>query len=136
MRRGILTALSCGAAVSLLAAGCGSQGTTQAAPKTVIGTLPKAAQEPSSPAAKLKGNPDAGKPIFAKAGCGACHTLAAAGSSGTIGPNLDQVKPDYQLATTRVTFGKSPMPAFKGQLSDQQIADVSAFVVKSTGGTP
>ncbi len=54
------------------------------------------------------------------------------------GPNLDTVtpKPDYRLVTARVTNGKGVMPSFKGQLSDQQIADVAAFVVKATGGTP
>jgi mono/diheme cytochrome c family protein len=136
VRRTILTALSCAAALGFLAAGCGSEGVTQAAPKTVIGALPKAAAVPVVPASKLKGDPQAGAAIFAKSGCGSCHTLAAAHSSGTVGPNLDQAKPDFQLATARVTLGKSPMPSFKGQLSDQQIADVAAYVVKSSGGTP
>jgi mono/diheme cytochrome c family protein len=134
VRRPILTALSCAAAVSFVAAGCGSQGVTQAAPRTVVGTLPKATVEPATPAFKLKGQPAAGKAIFVKAGCGGCHTLQEAHSTGTVGPNLDQAHPDYRLATARVTLGKSPMPSFKGQLSDQQIADVSAYVVKSTGG--
>jgi mono/diheme cytochrome c family protein len=133
--RPILTALTCAAAVVALA-GCGSQGVIQAAPKTVIGTLPKPTLEPATPAFKLKGDPAAGKGIFAKSGCGSCHTLAAAGSTGTVGPNLDQAKPDFRLATARVTLGKSPMPAFKGQLTDQQIADVAEYVVKSTGSTP
>ena len=48
---------------------------------------------------------------------------------------LDDAKPDYRLATSRVTNGKGVMPSFKGQLSDQEIADVAAFVVTSTGGT-
>jgi len=131
--RTILTALTCVAAVVVLA-GCGSQGTVKAAPETVVGTLPKPTQEPATPAFKLKGEPTAGKDIFGKSGCGSCHTLADAGSTGTVGPNLDQAKPDYRLATARVTLGKSPMPSFKGQLTDQQIADVAAYVVKSTGG--
>jgi mono/diheme cytochrome c family protein len=134
VRRTILTALTCAAAVSLLAAGCGSKGVTQAAPKTVIGTLPKATQERLAPAFKLKGDPAAGKPLFAKSGCGSCHTLQESHTTGTIGPNLDQAHPDYRLATARVTYGKSPMPSFKGQLTDQQIADVAMYVVKSTGG--
>jgi mono/diheme cytochrome c family protein len=132
VRRGILTALTC--ALLLLAAGCGSEGTTRAAPETVIGTLPTATAEPVTPAFKLKGNPTAGKAIFLKSGCGSCHTLADAHSTGTVGPNLDQAHPTYRLATARVTNGKSPMPSFKGQLTDQQIADVSAYVVSSTGG--
>jgi mono/diheme cytochrome c family protein len=103
---------------------------------TVIGTLPKAAAEPVAPASKLTGNPAAGKPIFLTAGCKGCHTLADAGATGTVGPNLDQAKPDYKLVTERVTFGKGAMPSFKSQLKTQQIADVAAYVVKATGGTP
>jgi mono/diheme cytochrome c family protein len=91
---------------------------------------------PATPASKLTGDPTAGAAIFAKAGCAGCHTLAAAHATGTVGPNLDTAKPDFRLATARVTLGKGVMPSFKGQLSDQQIADVAAFVVKSTGGTP
>lgn len=131
----ILTALSCAAAVGLLATGCGYQGVAQPAPETVIGTLPKTAPFPITPAFKVKGDPKAGAPIFQKAGCSSCHTLAAAHATGTVGPNLDQLKPDYRAVTAQVTNGKSPMPAFKGTLSTQQIADVSAYVVTSTGGT-
>jgi mono/diheme cytochrome c family protein len=135
VRRAILTALTCTAAVVVLA-GCGSQGTTKAAPVTVIGTLPKATVEPATPAFKLTGQATAGKAVFAKAGCAGCHTLSDAHATGTVGPNLDQAHPDYRLATARVTLGKPPMPSFKGQLTDQQIADVAAYVVKASGGTP
>jgi mono/diheme cytochrome c family protein len=134
VRRAILTALIGAAALALVAAGCGSRGVSAPVPRTVIGTLPKAAQVPKVAAFNLKGDPAAGKSIFVKAGCGGCHTLQEAHSTGTVGPNLDQAHPTYQLATARVTLGKSPMPSFKGQLSDQQIADVAAYVVKSTGG--
>jgi mono/diheme cytochrome c family protein len=134
VRRAILIASSF--AVVLLAAACGSQGVTSPAPLTVIGTLAAAPTAPVTPASKLKGDPTAGAAIFKQAGCAGCHTLAAAHATGTVGPNLDQAKPSYQLATGRVTLGKGVMPAFKGQLTDQQIADVAAYVVKSTGGTP
>ena len=117
-----------------LLAGCGSEGVTSPAPQTVIGSLPKPAAAPVTPASKLKGDPAKGKAIFSSAGCVSCHTLAAAKSTGTVGPNLDQAKPDFQLATARVTLGKGVMPSFKGQLSDQQIADVAQFVVSSTSG--
>jgi mono/diheme cytochrome c family protein len=132
VRRTSLILLSCAAAVLL--AGCGSRGVTGAQPETVIGSLPKPQAAPVTPASKLKGDPAVGKGIFAKAGCVGCHTLAAAHATGTVGPNLDQLKPNYQLVTARVTLGKGAMPSFKGQLSDQQIADVAAFVVTSTGG--
>jgi mono/diheme cytochrome c family protein len=134
VRRAILTALSCAALLAFVAAGCGSQGTTKAEPETVVGSVPQAAQEPATPAFKLTGNPTSGKSVFAKAGCGGCHTLSEAHSTGTVGPNLDQAHPDYRLATARVTLGKGVMPSFKGQLSDQEIADVASYVVKSTGG--
>jgi len=133
VRRLALAALV--AALAFGVAGCGSEGTTQALPETVVGTLPKAKQEPAAPAAKLEGDATAGDKVFASAGCASCHTLKAANATGTIGPNLDEAKPDFNLVTTRVTFGKGVMPAFKGQLSDQQIADVAAYVVKSTGGS-
>jgi mono/diheme cytochrome c family protein len=123
-------------AAGLLLAGCGSEGVVGATPRTVVGTLPKPTLAPATPAFKLKGDPVAGKALFLKSGCVGCHTLADAKSTGTVGPNLDQAKPDYRLATARVTLGKGAMPSFKGQLSDQQIADVASYVVKATGGTP
>jgi mono/diheme cytochrome c family protein len=134
VRRGILIAFTC--LLVLVAAGCGAEGVVSPTPSKVVGTLPKPTLEPATPAFKLKGDPTAGKAIFLKAGCTGCHTLAAAHSTGTVGPNLDQAKPDYRLATARVTLGKGAMPSFKGQLSTQDIANVASFVVKSTGGTP
>lgn len=73
-----------------------------------------------------------GKAIFAS-NCASCHTLSAAGTSGNIGPNLDESKPTLELAVARVTKGKGAMPAFEDQLSDAQIRAVTEFVVKSAG---
>lgn len=75
-----------------------------------------------------------GKTIF-QTTCGSCHTLKAAATSGKIGPNLDQLKPDYRTVTAQVTNGGAQMPSFKSTLSTQKIADVAAYVVTSTGGT-
>jgi mono/diheme cytochrome c family protein len=74
-----------------------------------------------------------GKSIFASAGCSGCHTLAAAGSSGTVGPNLDEAKPTKDLAVDRVTNGQGVMPSFKGQLSDEQIQAVATYVAENAG---
>jgi cbb3-type cytochrome c oxidase subunit III len=74
-----------------------------------------------------------GKEIFSAAGCGSCHTLAAAGTNGTIGPNLDQAKPDHALVVDRVTNGKGVMPSFKGRLSDEQIQAVADYVSQNAG---
>ena len=78
------------------------------------------------------GDAAAGEEVFASAGCGGCHTLEAAGSSGNVGPNLDEAKPDHALVIDRVTNGMGGMPSFKGQLSEKQIQDVAAYVVAST----
>jgi len=80
------------------------------------------------------GNAAAGKKVFESAGCTGCHTLEAAGSSGNVGPNLDEAKPDRDLIHLRVTNGKGAMPPFKGQLSEKQIEDVTEFVYSSTNG--
>ncbi|MGH3104260.1 MAG: c-type cytochrome, partial [Gaiellaceae bacterium] len=65
--------------------------------------------------------------------CGACHTLADAGTSGTVGPNLDDAMPGVELAVERITNGKGAMPAFKGQLDEAQIRAVAEYVAKSAG---
>jgi mono/diheme cytochrome c family protein len=130
VRRALLIVLSCG-----VLAGCGAEGVVSPTPNTVIGTVPKGPTFPIVPAFKLKGDPTAGAKVFGSGGCGSCHTLAAAKSTGTVGPNLDQLKPDYRAVTAQVTNGGAAMPSFKKTLSTQQIADVSAYVVKSTGGT-
>jgi cbb3-type cytochrome c oxidase subunit III len=74
-----------------------------------------------------------GKEIFQSAGCTGCHTLKDAGSTGNVGPNLDQAKPPESLVVDRVTNGKGPMPSFKGQLSDAQIQAVAKYVSSVAG---
>lgn len=80
------------------------------------------------------GDAAAGKQVFESAGCVACHTLADAGSTGTVGPNLDDAKPPATLVVTRVTDGAGAMPSFKDKLTEQQIQDVAAYV-SSVAGT-
>jgi cbb3-type cytochrome c oxidase subunit III len=74
-----------------------------------------------------------GKAIFTSAGCATCHTLADAGSSGTVGPNLDQAKPPEALVVDRVTNGRGAMPPFKGQLTPAQIQAVAKYVSSVAG---
>jgi mono/diheme cytochrome c family protein len=82
-----------------------------------------------------EGDAAAGKEVFlGSAGCGSCHTLADAGTSGTIGPNLDDSQPSFDLAVDRVTNGAGAMPSFSDQLSEQQIADVATYVSTAAGG--
>jgi mono/diheme cytochrome c family protein len=92
---------------------------------------------PAAPPAAPAGDPVAGKDVFLNvAGCGSCHTLADAGTTGAVGPNLDDVKPAHDLVVERVTNGKPPMPAFgaDGILTETQIQDVAAYVVQATSG--
>jgi mono/diheme cytochrome c family protein len=65
--------------------------------------------------------------------CGNCHTLAAAGTSGKVGPDLDQLRPGPDLVNTQVTNGGGGMPAFKGKLSPEQISGLANYVADNAG---
>jgi mono/diheme cytochrome c family protein len=99
---------------------CGVTAETAAPPTTTTTT--------TAPSSK----PD-GKAVFAAAGCGGCHTLKAAGSSGNVGPDLDQLKPSKSRVAHQVEVGGGVMPAFKGQLSPAEIAAVAQFVAANAG---
>lgn len=73
-----------------------------------------------------------GRQVFATAGCEGCHTLSAVGSTGTIGPNLDNLKPSYAAVVKQVTNGGGGMPSFAGTLSKAQIDAVAKFVSSVT----
>ncbi len=106
------------AALAIAVAGCGGGGdsTTTEASTTTATT------------GATSGNAAAGKEVFASAGCGGCHTFSAAGSSGSVGPNLDDASPSHDHVVTQVTNGGGAMPSFKDDLTEQQIQDVAAFV--------
>jgi mono/diheme cytochrome c family protein len=87
----------------------------------------------TQPGGAAEGDAAAGEQVFASAGCVSCHTLAAANASGTVGPNLDEAKPPASLVVERVTNGMGVMPSFKGQLTEQQIKDVAAYVSENAG---
>jgi cbb3-type cytochrome c oxidase subunit III len=73
-----------------------------------------------------------GKQIFSTK-CGGCHTLKDAGTTGTQGPNLDQLKPPFPIVKNQVIKGGGIMPAFKGVLTDAQIAAVAKYVADHAG---
>jgi mono/diheme cytochrome c family protein len=97
--------------VALIAAGCGGD------------------EEEPAPA----GGGDA-KQLFSD-NCGSCHTLAAAGASGKVGPDLDQVQPGPDLVKTQVENGGGGMPAFKGKLTDAQIQSIADYVSENAGSS-
>ena len=161
MRRSflVLALIVLALASGLAAAGCGGGEETTASPETVTGTIPTETDttetettdtettetettdtettetETTETEPPAEGDPAAGRQVFlGSAGCGACHTLADAGTTGTVGPNLDDAQPGYDLALDRVTNGQGAMPAFAGTLTEKQIADVSAYVSSAAGG--
>jgi len=93
-----------------------------------------------------------GDQIFTSAGCAGCHTFSPAGSNGTIGPNLDDLKtaagkrepgksaedyiresltkPDAYLVQG---FGNA-MPSFEGRLTDQQVDALIDYLLQTGGG--
>ncbi|HEU6444823.1 MAG TPA: c-type cytochrome [Gaiellaceae bacterium] len=76
-----------------------------------------------------------GDKVFADSGCGGCHTLDAAGSDGTLGPNLDDADPSFDAVVSKVKTGGGAMPSFEGKLSEQEIRDVAAFVSGEEAGS-
>jgi mono/diheme cytochrome c family protein len=140
-----LGAALCVLALALGAVGCGGGG-GEAAPE---GTTQERARE---------GDPTVGKQVFLKAGCGVCHTFEAAGTTQTVGPNLDLVVETYDEAfikksivdpeaytekttgepgsiggdrpyhATMPPFGPKAEPA--NRLTEQQLADLVAFLTQ------
>jgi mono/diheme cytochrome c family protein len=106
-----------------------------------------AAPEPAEPEAEAVGS--AGAQLFTGVGCGGCHTLSAAGSTGETGPNLDEsLAPDDNTAgievmivnpSTEIVEGYPPnvMPQTYGEsLSAEEIHDLAEFLVESTPAKP
>jgi cytochrome c551/c552 len=104
MRRPLALLAPLGVVLGLVGAGCGSEGTTRALPNTVVGTVNTSVS---------------GKQVFSSQGCTACHTYKPAGSTGTIGPNLDKL-PQYAKQA------KQPLAAFV----QQSIVDPNAYIQK------
>jgi mono/diheme cytochrome c family protein len=68
------------------------------------------------------------KTIFTGSGCGSCHTLADAGTSGTVGPNLDESNIGLEAAIKQITEGGGGMPPYQGRLTDEQIRILAMYV--------
>jgi mono/diheme cytochrome c family protein len=106
--------------------------------------LSKEGSEGSSPE-NVASNLQTGKDLFVT-NCGACHTLAEAGTDGVIGPNLDEllappsasapdpntIKPRVLSAINNGVNGRMP----KGVVSGQQADQVATFVSQVAGKGP
>jgi mono/diheme cytochrome c family protein len=156
MRRTALFLVLLVAVLGVVAVGCGGEESQTATPETVEGEVSTdttatettetettgtettetetTETETTETTPALEGDPVAGKEVFlGTAGCASCHTLSDAGASGTVGPNLDDAQPSEELALDRVTNGQGGMPSFSSTLSEQQIADVAAYVSSVAG---
>ena len=120
MRRPKLALLLVAGALALVAAGCGGDDESDTAEPPAATTTENGGSE--------TGDAANGEQVYASAGCGGCHTFEAAGSTGSVGPNLDDAAPSFDLVVTQVTNGGGAMPAFGDELSEQEIRDVAAFV--------
>lgn len=72
------------------------------------------------------------KSIFASS-CGSCHALEDAGTSGTVGPDLDDAQPGLEESIEQIANGGNGMPAFKDRLSEEQIRALAEYLVEVTG---
>ena len=70
----------------------------------------------------------AGAGVWAKAGCGTCHTLAAVDSAGTKGPDLDVLQLSPAEVAAKVRSGGDGMPAYTKRLPAAEIDSLAAFV--------
>jgi mono/diheme cytochrome c family protein len=127
--------------LAVLLAGCGPGTVVGPTAVTVIGSVPTATA--------IKGDAAAGKTLFTSSGCGGCHTFKPAGSTGKVGPDLDNLAADAKKANQgsldqyAFTSIKNPsayvvagyqdgvMPNYGTQLTDKQIADITAFLTQS-----
>jgi cytochrome c551/c552 len=132
-------------AIAAVLAGCsstvpGGKKVTTPTPQTVVGTIPTLGPT---------GNPARGKPVFLSNGCGACHRFTPAGTTGKVGPNLDNLAASAQRAnqgtlsqfirTSIVDPGAYVAPGFPAgvmpttyakQIPSQQLADLVAFLAQ------
>jgi len=121
--------------------------TPTTAATTTTAPAPATTTAPTTTAATAAGNSAQGKSVFASNGCGACHTFKPAGSSGSVGPNLDSapaldakkdnmplpafIRESIVSPNTYISPGypKSVMPQnFGSTLTKTQLAELVAFI--------
>ncbi|HVF78133.1 MAG TPA: cytochrome c, partial [Solirubrobacteraceae bacterium] len=82
----------------------------------------------SSEEKAAEGDPVHGKQLFASEGCDGCHTFKAAGAKATVGPDLDAAAPSSGRVLAQLRKPGGIMPSYAGKLSDDEKADLAAFV--------
>lgn len=95
-------------------------------------TVTSATALASSDAAEL----EIGKALFTGGAqpiaCAVCHTLEDAGTTGTIGPNLDELQPDADRIRKTMMEGMGAMPSFADSLDESQRDAIIHYVIHAT----
>jgi cytochrome c oxidase subunit II len=129
--------------LAFVLAGCGGKEIVSPTAETVIGTVAAEKQQAA-------GDAKAGAALFKAQGCGGCHTFKAAGTSGTVGPDLDKLAQYAKTANqgsleafTQESIANpsayiekgypNAMPNFGQTLSAKQIADLVAYLTQNQG---
>jgi mono/diheme cytochrome c family protein len=99
----------------------------------LIGPQVIGAEKPPPTKQAVAATAASGKDVFTSS-CGGCHTLADAGTSGAIGPNLDDAAPDAATVKAFVRGGGGGMPAFGDNLANAEVDAVAAYVSSVAGG--
>ena len=98
-------------------------------PRIVAHDSAKQASAAQNPYASSTAAPD-GKALF-KSNCGSCHTLAAAGTSGQVGPNLTHIGLDQKSVEAMMQTGPGVMPSFTNSRSPAEFKAIAKFVSSS-----
>lgn len=102
------------------------------APPTAAPTFEPSPPPETAPAKATTAHPSTGKELFME-NCGGCHTLAAAGTKGAGGPNLDKLRPGRRRTLAAIERGGSGYGVMPPKLLEGRDAErVARFVAAST----
>ena len=118
-------------ALTFLLAACGGDSGSSSSSSS-SSAAPSASSSTSTSTGGAENASAEGKQIFTQ-NCKGCHTLKDAGATGSVGPNLDDLKPPKATVVRQVNNGGGPMPAYKGKLTDAQIDAVATYVSTVAG---